>query len=349
MMRLLFVLQLVVVCTSVRLSVCAGDVLKVHLHPGVYGDRLIFYFSQSSRITYDKGSQTFDIPCGNITDEVRELLRPLRTVKRPWYTMKVTYSASRGIRVAVRGTSPTFHLSYAYFTAIGSQRGVVIHLTHGTNDAQQVPHQNLPAQAPVVVIDYGHGGSDDGAIGYAGIKEKDITRQIGNRLVTLLKKNGITVRTTRKKDETVSLDERTRIANNAPQAALLVSLHANSSQSRTVSGIETFCAHPSLLSYPADQPYTGFGVALCSEKSCTCAQVVHRALMQTIRQHDATVIDRTVKRAISQLLLGAEIPAILIELGFVTHRQESRLLQSPRYQDALAQGIAQGIITYLRK
>lgn len=78
------------------------------------------------------------------------------------------------------------------------------------------------------------------------------------------------------------------------------------------------------------------------------AQAVQAEVLNAARSHNKTVVDRKVKYKVSQVLMGVEIPAILIELGFLSHPQERRLLQSDKYQKALAHGIYKGIKTFLQ-
>ncbi len=318
----------------------ANHLLKMYLHQGRSSDKLILYFSHAPTIEHFQNSEIF-ISCCLATDEVDGMVKQLRHLVRPWYSLQ-TKKSPQGIHLRLKDVSGDLEYEQASFNAIGSQKGIIFRMRN-----RQDKKGKLGIKQPVVVVDFGHGGSDDGAVGYKGVKEKDITRAVGKRLIRLLQQRGINVRVTRKGDETVLLDERTKKANRFENAVLFISLHANSSQNRKVLGIETFCIDPLLFSYPHQQSKDRFSQLPVCLNSCHCADMVHSHLMRTINSFDKNSIDRKVKRAVSQVLLGAQIPAILVELGFVTHAHESQLLQDSSYQQLLAQGIAQGVQAYL--
>lgn len=148
---------------------------------------------------------------------------------------------------------------------------------------------------------------------------------------------------------------RTTCANNL-NADLFISLHANSAANKQASGIETFCLVPSLitprlLNTSSPQPDTLYHLLFpgisheTARKSNLLAQVVHTSVMEHALQKNSAVVNRLVKHKVAQVLL-CNMPSILIELGFLSHAQESMLLADPHYQAALAQGIGVGIACY---
>ena len=135
-------------------------------------------------------------------------------------------------------------------------------------------------------------------------------------------------------------------------ADLFVSLHANYGSNKNVSGIETFCLSPALITarplgtrvVPSGVPsYISHELAA---KSNQLARAVHDQTVAYAAKHNSTVVDRQVKHRVAQVLL-CSMPSALIELGFMSHIDEARLLADSEYQAALAQGISSGITLYL--
>lgn len=323
---------------------------KLYFHKGLSGDKIVLYFSKKPKIER-KEDNVFFIPCHCEGDEIVQMVRALRRIVRPWYI--VTCSLSKeplGVELAfhqrdLQNSSPK--LFYAFFDTIGQQKGIVFNILK--NEIKEDIKKSSEKLGPVVIVDYGHGGTDNGALGLYKIKEKDITRIVGQKLVKLLRSRGINVMVTRSDDQTVALDERTMKANYTPRAVLFVSLHANSSPNKSASGIETFCAHKELFNIPKEiftKKLNDF--SLCHVASCLCADFVHQHIMRTIYSYSKLIKDRGVKRSVSQILIGTDIPSILIELGFVTNKSEAFLLKQPFYQQLLAQGSYNGILAYLK-
>jgi N-acetylmuramoyl-L-alanine amidase len=207
----------------------------------------------------------------------------------------------------------------------------------------QVTH-NDPAH---IVIDTGHGGRDPGAIGVQGAVEKDITSCVGAELALLLRKQGCTVSLTRDTDCYVSLDDRTRIINSI-QPNFYVSIHANSAQNPAVSGIETYCLSNALFHGEVnDQIGSLFQKAMHCRytESNRLACLVHGTLLSDLSSY--TVVDRKVKHAVSQLLLGSNVPGILVEIGFVSNESEALRLINKSYQSSVAKAMCDAIMTCL--
>jgi N-acetylmuramoyl-L-alanine amidase len=174
----------------------------------------------------------------------------------------------------------------------------------------------------LVVIDPGHGGKDPGAIGIGGIQEKHIVMAISQEVARLLEQQGIQVKLTRGNDYFVSLQGRTEMANRI-DADLFISIHANSAGMNKphVSGLETY--------------YFQSGRNLAS--------VIHRNVLRRVN-----VNDRKVRQARFYVLRKSAMPAVLVETGFVTGTEDAAKLKNSWYQKQMAQGIASGIIEYIK-
>lgn len=203
-----------------------------------------------------------------------------------------------------------------------------------------------------VVLDCGHGGVDKGAAPFKGVEEKNITLAVGLKVADLLKKKGVDVVLTRSRDVTRLLDERADIALKI-QPTLFVSLHANASLNRLAQGIETFHLNKPLLNtirgtLRSDE--RRIADELFSERcslSADCARVIHRDIVSAAAGKNAAVSDRGVKQSLAYVLLGSRVPAVLVEMGFISHQGEARLLMSRSYQEQLANGLCSGIVAAL--
>lgn len=213
-----------------------------------------------------------------------------------------------------------------------------------------------------IVIDPGHGGKDPGAIAF-GIKEKDVVLRLAKLLATKLKEqHGYEVNLTRTKDVSLPLEERTAIAN-TKKADLFLSLHVNAHPDKRVGGVETYFLN---LASDADAMRVAALENATSthsigelqdilqdllknakiDESARLAQFVHRNLAHGLNQ-GYKIQNLGVKQAPFYVLIGAEMPAILVEVSFITNPAEADLLQSERYLDKIANEIANGIIAYV--
>ncbi len=238
-----------------------------------------------------------------------------------------------------------------------------------------------------VVVDAGHGGKDHGATGVNGVREKDVNLAIAKKLgAKLEKKLGVKVIYTRSSDRFVSLPGRAALAN-AAEADLFISVHSNASTHKRVHGIETYYldvtsnryadrlaqrenglavegtdADPEEVAEEADAaralPPGSLGrdlkliLADLAMRSATAesrrlAGYVQRALISEARTEHKDVKDLGVKHALFYVLLGARMPSILVETGFVSHPTEGRRLASARYQDQVAEAIAAGVVRFV--
>ncbi len=218
-----------------------------------------------------------------------------------------------------------------------------------------------------VVIDAGHGGHDSGAIG-GGKKEKDLVLQIAKRLEKQLKKRGHPVYMTRKKDRFLKLPQRTKIADKK-KASVFISIHANAVPKRKrnkIQGVETFFLqntkdaksqriaareNRSVLkgtnklsrSVIIDSVLSGPKIV----QSNKLAIDVQRRIITNLRSRYRGVKDGGVRHAPFWVLVGASRPSILVEVGYISHPKERKRLFTPRYQELIAKGIAEGVDIYL--
>jgi len=213
-----------------------------------------------------------------------------------------------------------------------------------------------------IVIDPGHGGDETGAKGPQGILEKNITLAVARRLKAALEgRLGVRVLLTREGDQTVPLDQRAALANNN-KADLFLSLHANASLRPTVTGAEVFFL--SLAEYGEEAqeaaraesetlPVLGGGnrdieVVLWDmaqarhiEQSAAFARTVEAALRERV-----PMTPHSLQQAGFRVLVGANMPAVLVEMGFLTNPQQEQRLASDDYQNALVQALVDGIVRY---
>ena len=219
--------------------------------------------------------------------------------------------------------------------------------------------------APILVIDPGHGGADAGALGSMGEQEKEITLDVARRVKTILEmRHGYRVYLTRESDIFVPLARRTAFANRKG-AATFVSLHVNASAGHDADGLEAYyldntndeasrklaerengIAHGESL----DDLSFMLGDLIQSgklEDSIILTRSIEGALKQKIVKHGKGVRSLGVKKGPFFVLVGAHMPCSLIEMFFIDHPHDGRLLGQDHFRSALATGIADGIRSFL--
>lgn len=215
-----------------------------------------------------------------------------------------------------------------------------------------------------IVIDPGHGGEDPGCIGKKGLQEKNIVLDVSRRLKKLLSQNnGIEVILTRESDIFVPLENRTVIANQK-QADLYISIHANANRSKKRSGVETFFLNfsqdPSVNEIAARENATSSkNISEMKEiikkivqnskivESKDLAERIQKNLVISLSQKYKNVKDLGVKGGPFWVLIGGEMPSILVEISHLSNLREEEMLKSSRYRQQIAQGIYQGILEYI--
>lgn len=219
----------------------------------------------------------------------------------------------------------------------------------------------------VVVIDPGHGGEEEGASGPTGLLEKDVTLDIARRLKARLEDGGdVEVLLTRNDDATVTLDDRTAIANHE-RADLFVSIHANASRRTGVRGAETY-----FLSHQATDDESRVVAAIENNAMGIDAGVQGQpglemvlwelaqsaflkessALAEMIQDNLNDALDirnRGIKQAPFRVLMGATMPAVLVEVGFISNAEEEDKLRRPAFKEKLAEMLHESIRQYRTK
>ncbi|MRI59172.1 MAG: hypothetical protein C6H99_06690 [Epsilonproteobacteria bacterium] len=221
----------------------------------------------------------------------------------------------------------------------------------------------------VIVIDPGHGGKDSGAVGYKGKKEKDIVLSIAKRVYKKLKKAGYKVYLTRRGDYFISLRNRTRFANKV-KANLFISIHANAAPKKSkrlsMKGVETFFLSPARserakriaalenrvdmknMSYYSKNVFLNFINREKTIMSNKLAIDIQRNILLALRKKYRGVVDGGVRPGPFWVLVGAQMPAILVETGYITNPTEAMRLSNPLYQNLIAEGIVKGVESYFR-
>jgi N-acetylmuramoyl-L-alanine amidase len=224
-----------------------------------------------------------------------------------------------------------------------------------------------PARGFVAVVDPGHGGEKDGAVGVAGTREKDLALQIARRVASHLRRKGGVVYLTRDRDVGVPLAQRAAVAN-AEGADLFLSIHLNAMpepQRVAARGVETYF----LSADASDASATAVAARENADRLAGEDLAPHdsvSAILQDLADADALAEssrlayaihervvaragtpDRGVKQAPFFVLAGARMPAVLLELGFLSDSREERKLATAAHQEQLARGVAEGIDAWL--
>ncbi len=219
-----------------------------------------------------------------------------------------------------------------------------------------------PGGLRAIVIDAGHGGDDIGVRGAQGTLEKTITLSVARRLKAAIEARlGVRVLLTRDADQVVAPDQRAALANNN-KADLFISLHANASLRPAVAGAEVFYlslegygdmaqraaqgsadALPVLGGGSRDIEITPWEMAQARyiDQSAAFARAIEGALRERV-----PMSPRAVQQAPFRVLVGANMPAVLVELGFLTNAQQEQQLASDEHQNALVQALLEGIVRY---
>ncbi len=215
-----------------------------------------------------------------------------------------------------------------------------------------------------IVLDPGHGGDDPGAIGPSGLKEKDVVLAVAKELASLLEKEpGIEVHLTREKDLFLYLYGRTEMANQIG-GNIFISIHANAAPSRKATGVETFVNSMYVEGKGAELVAARENAPSRSEDTSWEAAAILWDMVQNKyksesndlahsiqkRLSEATGLeDRGVKKAPFSVLRGAAMPAVLVEIGFISNPWEESELKKDDFRKKIAQGILDGLKDYLKK
>jgi N-acetylmuramoyl-L-alanine amidase len=244
--------------------------------------------------------------------------QPLAVLVEPTPTVITNGSGVKRLPLAIQPVAQTITQS----TAPGKSKTV------GEAPKLNNKKDGQVARPFVVMIDPGHGGKDPGAIGVNNLREIDVIFPIALQVSEILKKNGVTVQLTRDRDYFVGLDERVQMSAQA-KADIFVSIHANSIDNRPdVHGLETY--------------HYNIGEDL--------ANTVHNRIINVFNNDlKIPLNDRRIRSARFLVLRKSNIPAILVETGYLSSPEEVVQLGKAQYQTNMAQAIAQGILEYIKK
>jgi len=216
----------------------------------------------------------------------------------------------------------------------------------------------LPRRGPLVVIDPGHGGEDQGAAGAGGVLEKTVTLAVARLVAERLRTVGVEARLTRDGDETVPLRERTALANRL-RADAFISIHANASPARGARGAETYymsadasdpqaAATAERENAPAEHSTLGLILwDLAHVANLNASARLAREIQDRLNVVHG-IASRGVKQAPFVVLTGATMPAALVEIGFLSHPEEGQLVSQPDTQARIADALAAAVVAFLR-
>jgi N-acetylmuramoyl-L-alanine amidase len=235
-----------------------------------------------------------------------------------------------------------------------------------TRDGQSTLTRALGLKIGRIVIDAGHGGHDTGTIGPTGLMEKDLCLDVALRLGKIIQQRlpGADIVYTRSDDTFIPLEERTNIANQA-KADLFISIHANSSQDHAARGVETYylnlkgsaeamevAARENASSEQGVHDLEDLVKKIArSEKideSKEFAEDIQDSLAKRMQKASKTVKNRGVRKAPFVVLIGADMPSILTEISFLSNPADEKLLKEPEYRQRVAEGLYQGVASYLQ-
>ncbi len=228
---------------------------------------------------------------------------------------------------------------------------------------QPPPSAGFSTRVRTIVVDAGHGGHDPGATGRMGLREKTVTLDVAQRLRDLLVRDGFRVVMTRSDDRFIPLYGRTAIANRA-EADLFISIHANASRSRTADGFEAYYLseatddHARALEAAenADLP-DGLGESVPNDAHAILWDLLyteHRVESSELASYICRGMSgsslasksRGIKSARFAVLKGTRMPAVLVEIGFLSHPGEESRMRNPEYRQRIAGGIRRGVLTF---
>jgi N-acetylmuramoyl-L-alanine amidase len=235
-----------------------------------------------------------------------------------------------------------------------------------TRDGQSTLTRALGLKIGRIVIDAGHGGHDTGTIGATGLMEKDLCLDVALRLGKLIQQKlpNAEIVYTRSDDTFIPLEERTHIANEA-KADLFISIHANSSPDHGARGVETYYLN---LKGSADAMEVAARENAVSQESIhdledvvkkiartekideskELAEDIQDSLSRRIQKTARPVRNRGVRKAPFVVLIGADMPSILTEISFLSNPADEQLLKKPEHRQHIAEGVYQGVATYLQ-
>jgi N-acetylmuramoyl-L-alanine amidase len=338
-----------------------GDGIQVRFNkPIASKDVKSFVLKSKNTIRY-----VFDIPgalMGNSRTYDSAIIDQVRVAQYDKDTIRVVFSNKNSLNLEYKIDNKMLHIGLS---------DTISNSTKPTNYTQKhtsATSKHFNPKDKVIVIDPGHGGKDPGAVN-GKLKEKKAVLDVALKLGNELKKRGYKVFYTRSKDTYLQLRSRTRVANDK-NADLFISIHANAAPSKSkydsMHGLETFFLSPARsersknvaalenksevdeMNYFSKQTYLNF---LNREKiiaSNKFALDVHQGMFDSLKGHHK-IHDGGVREAPFWVLVGAQMPSVLLEIGYITHPEEGKRLFNSNYQLRIANGVADGVDNYFQK
>lgn len=234
------------------------------------------------------------------------------------------------------------------------------------NSKVEKNYVKLLAKNKVIVIDAGHGGKDGGAVGSKTELEKHLVLKLALKIGKNLQKRGYKVFYTRTSDKFIKLRNRTKYAN-SKNADLFLSIHANAARKKSLHGVETFFLSPARstrsknvaalenksdmqeMDYFSKQTFLN---VFNREKIIAANKLaldVQQGMLNRLKSKYSNIRDGGVREAPFWVLVGAQMPAILIESGYISNKAERKRMFTSQYQDLISRGVADGIDSYFMK
>jgi N-acetylmuramoyl-L-alanine amidase len=302
-----------------------------------------------------------------IVIETSRAYRPTFRVEGKW--LRITLPGYRASGKKAKSGSKKPDIAKKKSSASGKkEKGTAKKRNEARTKSSNTSLSPLALRRYTVVIDPGHGGKDAGAVGYRKRKEKDAVLALAKELKKILKKRGFKVYLTREKDRFIPLKKRTRFANRK-QADVFISIHANAvpkksgwkrnrgietyflSRARTnrakrVAAIENSAEIKNIDRYTKEAYLSVLNREKIIESNKLAIDLQRHTLL-SLRKHYKDVVDNGVREGPFWVLVGAQMPAVLIEVGYITNPTESQRLFNARYRKLMAEGIANGIESYI--
>tara|TARA_B000000532_G_scaffold84692_1_gene67861 strand:- start:1417 stop:2574 length:1158 start_codon:yes stop_codon:yes gene_type:complete len=323
----------------------------------IYGDKSkIDFLFENQRITFSNNSSFV-----KIEDKIYHMMQNIVYVNEKFYAPLNSF-----IRLYTQFASKDFLVNYNNKTiSIKNTQNITL-LEPAIDQAFMNKIQNEENwKITTIVIDPGHGGKDPGAIGYHNIKEKHIVLDIAKELGSFLRKEmpELNILYTRDDDTFLGLKNRTEFANKN-KGHMFLSIHANASTAKTARGFEIFLLQPNSVDKAIDvavrenasiffednpeQYEQNQMIASVSEKMYLQeSEKLAVSIQSAVKKELPKTRMRGIKQAGFYVLVGAAMPKVLIEAGFITNKSEAKLLNKSSYRSEMAYGIFKGVQAYI--
>tara|TARA_B100000945_G_scaffold114620_1_gene90963 strand:- start:36 stop:1190 length:1155 start_codon:yes stop_codon:yes gene_type:complete len=326
----------------------------------IYSDKdKIDFFINEAHITFSNNSSFV-----KINDKIYHMIKNAKLVDRQFYVPLNSF-----VRLYSQFKADNFVANYNDQTIIITQQDSLLIEQALDNQVDQALLHTIQNQdnwkISNIIIDPGHGGKDPGAIGYRNIKEKHIALDIAKELGNFLKQEmpELNIIYTRDDDTFLGLKNRTNLANKN-QGHMFLSIHANASTAKTARGFEIFLLQPNSVDdaidvairenasivfeenpeqYEQNQMFASISEKAYSQESEKLAVSISAAVKKELPRTRM----RGVKQAGFYVLVGAAMPKVLIEAGFLTNKSDAQLLNKSSYRTQMAYAIFKGVQSYI--